>query len=383
MLRNPDEKTLERLSSEYPQAEQNHKDKMYEKVKERMNNNDNVFTEEVHGVEKYTRRHLWKMVPAAVMSVALLGGAVGGGVIMLKNNRSSTPSAEISAETTTLNSIETTANGVIDETNAVQGNAQSDVTKDLIFSICENGRTQNFDQISYSYEIRYDYDTGYHDEKNGEIKVDNIQNIASETLNTGYYRKDGSTVHKTSSTEYTCNGKTAGIYEYYCDSPDEDNNRKEFHIDENGTLDHVINEALQDGMNLLENFDDWDIVGIEEYLGRRCAVISGTTETAITYESSPDQEADSDICTCEYTIFIDTETGVWMKGNIKHTDFDLEQCTFAITDIGYGDSAKSPMSKDEFKQYALDGCFKGVYDGENENPISYEPVNESDLAFLN
>lgn len=108
------------------------------------------------------------------------------------------------------------------------------------FSICENGRTQNFDQISYSYDIRYDYDTGYHDEKNGEIKVDNIQNIASVTLNTGYYRKDGSTVHKTSSTEYTCNGKTAGIYEYYCDSPDEDNNRKEFHIDENGTLDHVM-----------------------------------------------------------------------------------------------------------------------------------------------
>ena len=42
MLRNPDEKTLERLSSEYPQAEQNHKDKMYEKVKERMSSRDNV-----------------------------------------------------------------------------------------------------------------------------------------------------------------------------------------------------------------------------------------------------------------------------------------------------------------------------------------------------
>ena len=31
MLRNPDEKTLERLSSEYPQAEEDHKNKMYEK----------------------------------------------------------------------------------------------------------------------------------------------------------------------------------------------------------------------------------------------------------------------------------------------------------------------------------------------------------------
>lgn len=84
MLRNPDEKTLERLSSEYPQAEQNHKNKMYEKVKERMSSNDNAFTDEVSGVEIYTRRHLWRMVPAALMSIALVGGFVGGGLIMLK-----------------------------------------------------------------------------------------------------------------------------------------------------------------------------------------------------------------------------------------------------------------------------------------------------------
>ena len=136
MLRNPDEKTLERLSSEYPQAEQSQKDKMYEKVKERMNSNDNVFTDEVSGVERYTRRHLWKKIPAAVMSIALVGGAIGGSAIMLKNNRSTMPSSEVSEETsteiteetTTINDNETTANSVNDETNAGQSIVQSDVT---------------------------------------------------------------------------------------------------------------------------------------------------------------------------------------------------------------------------------------------------------------
>ncbi|MBR1432499.1 hypothetical protein [Ruminococcus sp.] len=108
MLRNPDEKTLERLSSEYPQAEQSHKDKMYEKVKERMSSRDNVFTDEVRGVEKYTRRHLWKMVSAAMMSIALVGGAIGGGAIMLKSNRNTMPSAEIAEETSTEITEETT-----------------------------------------------------------------------------------------------------------------------------------------------------------------------------------------------------------------------------------------------------------------------------------
>ena len=160
MLRNPDEKTLERLSSEYPQAEQSQKDKMYEKVKERMNSNDNVFTDEVSGVERYTRRHLWKKIPAAVMSIALVGGAISGSAIMLKNNRSTMPSSEVSEETSTINDNETTANSVIDETNAEQSIDQSDVTKELIFSICENCMTKNFDKISYSYEYRSYYETG-------------------------------------------------------------------------------------------------------------------------------------------------------------------------------------------------------------------------------
>ena len=377
MLRNPDENTLERLSSEYPQAEPDHKNKMYEKVKDRMSSNDNVFTDEVRGVEKYTRRQLWKRVPAAVMSIALVGGAVGGGFIMLKNNSRITPSTEISEETTTLNDVETTVNGVIDETKAEQKIDQSDVTKDMIYEICENVITKNFDRISYSYELRSDYDTGYHDEENTGIYVDNTQNTGIKTSIGGYYRDDGSLVHGKNYTEYFYNNTWAGISEF--DSSDI-GNKKEFYTSEKDDLNFTINDASLGGKNLLADFDNWNITGFEDYLGRKCAVISGTSDIKIQYESSSDEE-DFDICTCEFTISIDYETGIWMKSDIKHTNYDLAHYISTITDIAFADDAKSPMSKDEFKQSALNDCVKRVYN-ENEQTCTIEAVNESDLAFL-
>ena len=122
------------------------------------------------------------------------------------------------------------------------------------------------------------------------------------------------------------------------------------------------------------------ITGFEDYLGRKCAVISGTSDIKIQYESSSDEE-DFDICTCEFTISIDYETGIWMKSDIKHTNYDLAHYISTITDIAFADDAKSPMSKDEFKQSALNDCVKRVYN-ENEQTCTIEAVNESDLAFL-
>ena len=379
MLRNPDEKTLERLSSEYPQAEEDHKNKMYEKVKERMSSSDNTFTDEVSGVEKYTRRHLWKRIPAAVMSIALVGGAVGGSVIMLKNNSHTNPSTEIVEETTTLNEAETTVTGVTDGTNAEQRIDESDVTKDMIFEICENGSTKNFDKISYSYELRSDYETGYHDEGNAVIYVDNIQNTAIETSTLGYYRDDGSVVHISDYTQYCYHNTMAGFREP--DIDDIDNNKKEFYSFEDDEICYIINGLSLNAKNLLADFDNWDVIGFEDYLGRKCAVISGTSDIKVQYESLPGQGENFEMCTCDFTISIDIETGIWMKSDIKHTNYDLAHYTFTITDIGYEDDAKPPMSMDEFKQRALNESVKRVYDESGQN-YTIEPVDESDLAFL-
>lgn len=380
MLRNADDKTIERLSSEYPQAESGHKDQMYERVKGRMNGKENNYSDEVRGVERYSRRHLWKLVPVAAMSIVLIGGAVGGGLMMLKNSGNITPSAQINEESATTATAEATENTTVAETEAAEEKTQSGITKEQIYALCENFRTRNFDRISYSYKLTSDYDTGYRDETSGEVYVDNTQNTESLTSASGYYRGDGSVVHKESGTEYICNGKRSMIYVTSCpDNPGEDENKKTLHIDEENAYQPIDSESMY-GAELLADFNDWDIIGTEEYLGRKCVLISGKTEQIITYEKGPDQEDNSDICTNEYTIMIDIETGVWMKSEIKHTDFDLEIRSFVITDIGYGDNAKSPMSKDEFRQAALDGCFKMETD---ENGIDrYEPVVESDLAFL-
>ena len=379
MLRNPDEKTLERLSSEYPQAEQNHKNKMYEKVKERMSSNDNALTDEVSGVEIYTRRHLWRMVPAALMSIALVGGCVGGCLIMLNKNSHTMLSTEIVEETTNLNDIETTVNSVIDGSNAEHTIDQAEVTKDMIFAICENGMTKNFEKISYSYEQRSDYDTGYHDDENTEISVDNTQNTATRTSIGGYYRDDGSLAINKNYIQYYYHNTVAGINEF--DSTKLIKNKKEFYTCKNDDLNFKIMDNSVKGKELLENLDNWNIIGFEEYLGRKCAVIGGTSDIKIQYENFSEQEEKFDICTCEFTSMIDYETGIWMKSDIKHTNFDLAHYKFTITDIAFEDDAKSPMSKEEFKQLALDDCVKLVCD-ENEKHTTIEAVDESDLAFL-
>ena len=72
-----------------------------------------------------------------------------------------------------------------------------------------------------------------------------------------------------------------------------------------------------------------------------------------------------------------------MKSDIKHTDYDNGRYIFKITDIGYGENAESPVSKDEFRQSALDNCFKCVFDEEGKELPPFEPVDESDLDFLN
>ena len=380
MLRNPDEKTLERVSSEFPQAEQSHKDKMYEKVKERMNHNDNendnVFAVEVSGVEKYTRRHLWKRVSAAAMSIALAGGALGGGLFMLKNNSSKKQSAEISKAAAVVSDTETTANSVIAETSAEQKIDQSDVDKNLIFAICENGMTKIYDKVSYSYEYRSDYTTGYHMEAKARVYVDSTQDTAVKQTTGGYYRNDGSTVDHNDYIEIFDNNTVAGISEAVSSDA---GGKKEFYAFNSDVSDvTVIDETVKE-KELLENFDNWEITGFEEYLGRKCAVISGTSDIKIKYLI--DEEESFDICTCEFTAMIDYETGIWMKRDIKDTNFDHAHFTYTITDIAFADDAQAPMTKDEFKRSALNDCVKRICD-EDKQTYTFEPVNESDLAFL-
>ena len=155
-----------------------------------------------------------------------------------------------------------------------------------------------------------------------------------------------------------------------------------------GLYDLYDNRSLKTGeaqkgiLSLLENLDNWDITGFEEYLGRKCAVINGTTDIKIPYESISDEEENFDICTCEFTIMIDYETGIWMKSDIKEKNYGSAHYTFTITDIALEDDAKPlPMSKEEFKQAALNDCVKRVC-VENEQTCTIEAVNESDLAFL-
>ena len=262
MLRNADEMTLERLSSEYPQAEQNHKDEMYNKLKERMSGSDNMITCEVRESE---RRSLWKMVPAAVLSIALVGGVIGGGMTALKNNIGTVPLAEIPED---MNASVTESDGAAGETDAVQEDAQVEVTKEQLFSKIADCRPENFDRLSYSYNMRTEYETGCYDENIGKINIDSTQKVASGTDSSTYFRADGSVVSKGDGITYICNGKDAGIGVHdIFDDGDIFNKRKMLSVKDTDSLDQEFSIRTELGKRLFENFDNWKITGTEEYLG--------------------------------------------------------------------------------------------------------------------
>ena len=409
MLRNTDEKTTKRLSAEFPQAEKQHKDEMYAKVRKRMNNNESVFADEVRGVEKYARRPLWKVVPMAVMSLVLVCGVVGGGAMMLKSSSNTVPSSEIettmeatdnnrenaevlqdATEETTTGEAEniateestavSTENAQPAETEAVQSNDQFELTKESIYALCEKCAASEFSKISYTYESREDYDTGYHSEYVGEIKIVDNDDSASKKVFYGYYRDDGSIVYETNANIYNYHNMTYKISGSVSpDYSDEENNRIEFIADEAVILYHDIINDADDAKEMLQNFDGWNIKGVEEYLGRKCAVVSGTTDVPICYEGD---EVPSDVCTSEFTFMIDVETGVFMKSDIKHTTFDLAHYSNAITDIAYGDAAKSPISPNEFKQLVMESNCQKPICNPGTNNFDYTPVTEADLTEL-
>ena len=407
MLRNADEKTTSRLSAEFPQAEKQHKDEMYEKVRKRMNSSESIFAEEVSGVEKYTRRPLWKVVPMAVMSLVLVCGAVGGGAMMLKNS-SMLPSAEIetttdasdnneeNAETTPDITQETTTGedenittenttvsteAVQDtETTAVQANDTINITKEEIYAICEKGQTANFDKISFTCEHREDYTTGYHMDHNIEVIVDNTLNAASKTALLGYYRDDESIVYEDRETDCTYNNITSTIFNSSSpDFTDKENNKTIFSNDEVDNLNCFINEDSDKAQDLLQNLNSWDITGTEEYLGRKCAIVSGTSDIPIFYDGDTEP---SDICSCEFTLSIDIETGIWMRCDIKDTSFDHAHFTSAITEIAFGDAAKTPMSQSEFRQLVIDkNCVREICNTDT-GTLTYPPVTDAELEYL-
>lgn len=405
MLRNADEKTVERLSAEYPQADGARKDRIYAKIESRINGSGYDFTDEVSGVEKYRRRPMWKAIPVAAMCLAVVGGTLGGGLMLMKNNnKAAIQSTEVSTdelealsnETTT--AAETTTEAATDapvdtELEQAYNKAVSDeeVTKDYIFSICANGYINNFDKISYTYNTTNYVSDSFHESYSGEYRVDNVNHIGSYT-----HRDDVVTEYKEKTfvadyVLYNYNNNTVFLTDYEGDGIPDVPLHTYYYEPENDTFNEPVAYDAYKAVDYLEDFNDWEITSIEDFNGRRCAVVSGTALINANWWGNPDDFSSEDMELLKeydntskrsFTFYIDIQTGVWMKSDIVSEDpTSPGHDTFEITEIAYGDAAKTPISADEIKSKIDNGSYQlelfGVSDSER-----YRSVQPEDYSFL-
>ena len=89
---------------------------------------------------------------------------------------------------------------------------------------------------------------------------------------------------------------------------------------------------------VLSDFSKWDIKGIETYLSRECAVIEGSE----IYIDHTDEAI-----TINYTIYVDIETGAWMR--LSYNDEKNVEKTIELKRLSIGDEADKPVSKSELK----------------------------------
>ena len=384
IMKDMDDKTVEKISADYKVGDDSAKERIYKEIVRRMNSeNDAENTaagDEVRGVETYRRRNITRIISAAAAFI-IVAGAVGGGAYLLKDHKSKSPvqtSDEIVEATTspatsavterttepitTVKTVEVTSSVAATEA-AVTTTEPAAVTTEPVTSSEEQGNGAISKQ-----EI---YDKCISNKMSSDVVLTaEIEEIVSERNVAKYWYNNhpDSTETKFEMYSYDDSNNITYIekYEQYLFS---DNTYVSIYGPRE-TLDGgasnvgsmirvgVSGEPMDGGgiVNILDafrwysmitpfnseyvlsDFSKWDIKGIETYLSRECAVIEGSE----IYIDHTDEAI-----TINYTIYVDIETGAWMR--ISYNDINNEENTIEVKRLSIGDEADKPVSKSELK----------------------------------
>lgn len=384
IMKDMDDKTVEKISADYKVGDDSAKERIYKEIVRRMNSeNDAENTaagDEVRGVETYRRRNITRIISAAAAFI-IVAGAVGGGAYLLKDHKSKSPvqtSDEIveattspataavtertTEPTTTVKTVEVTSSVAVTET-AVTTTEPAAVTTEPVTSSEEQGNGAISKQ-----EI---YDKCISNKMSSDVVLTaEIEEIYSERSVAKYWYNNHPDLTETKIERYSYDDSNnitdIEKAEYYLFS---DNTYVSIY-DPRETLDGgassvgsmirvgVSGEPMDEGgiVNILDafgwfsiitpynseyvlsDFSKWDIKGIETYLSRECAVIEGSE----IYIDHTDEAI-----TINYTIYVDIETGAWMR--LSYNDEKNVEKTIELKRLSIGDEADKPVSKSELK----------------------------------
>lgn len=307
MLRDADDDTISRIAEEYPQHTKEEADRIYREVEKRIalkksgEAPDSGST--VSGVDR-VKRPVWLRPLAMAASFVLIAGTVAGSIALMKNSKTLKDSESTVVAATQSVPLSTE---VYSETETAESNtdAPNELTEEWLLD-----RVMNSEKY---------YDKCYMEcSENGELRikaVDHINNIC--------YRE-------------MVNSKIKD----YCY-----NNRRLTLWSDQTVVENPAHLKFSNLNASYKDISDLSIEGTEEYIGRKCAVVS-----YLPFDTPPEDK------NTKNKLYIDLETGIIIRAAFFNEDgsveYPLETSKFYLND-----EATMIPTPQEIKQLVLDNAY--------------------------
>lgn len=337
MLRDADDDTISRIAEEYPQHTKEEADRIYREVEKRIalkksgEAPDSGST--VSGVDR-VKRPVWLRPLAMAASFVLIAGTVAGSIALMKNSKTLKDSESTVVAATQSVPLSTE---VYSETETAESNtdAPNELTEEWLLD-----RVMNSEKY---------YDKCYMEcSENGELRikaVDHINNIC--------YRE-------------MVNSKIKD----YCY-----NNRRLTLWSDQTVVENPAHLKFSNLNASYKDISDLSIEGTEEYIGRKCAVVS-----YLPFDTPPEDK------NTKNKLYIDLETGIIIRAAFFNEDgsveYPLETSKFCLND----EATMIPTPQD-IKKLIADGDYtveKGLSLDFLDQPLYDKPnypVNEYGLTY--
>ena len=372
IMKDMDDKTIEKISADYKVGDDNAKERIYKEIVRRMNSeNDAENTaagDEVRGVETYRRRNITRIISAAAAFI-IVAGAVGGGAYLLKDHDSKSP-AKTSEEAV---DVTTSTEAVTVTTEPAVAEDSEPMTKEKLKKLIK----QFGNDPLFPYALEYTVDmSGYTGENNtfdgtkgtwdgvvsADIKYGCLDNEGKQQYRISKYNYNAD-VNKDahpSAEEMYLYGDYAVNFTKMLGHEDDPSCR----IITGDTIEYLVRYCEHNSLDLLLSScgcyeSDWDIVEDKNFIGRNCVMIKGTGNELVRFSEYGSNETRFKL---NFEALIDNETGMCLYLAVSE-DQDAEyKVIYEAKSLSIGEDSAVLPTEDEMADM-IENC--GSVEGDN------------------
>lgn len=372
IMKDMDDKTVEKISADYKVGDDSAKERIYKEIVRRMNSeNDAENTaagDEVRGVETYRRRNITRIISAAAAFI-IVAGAVGGGAYLLKDHKSKSPvqtSDEIVEATTSTEAVTVTKEPAVVEDS-------EPMTKEKLKKLIKQFENDPLFPYTLEYTVDMSGYTGENDTFDGtKGKWDGV---VSADIKYGCLDNEGKQQYRISKYNYSADvnkdahpsAEEMYLYGDYAvnftkmlgheDTPS-------CRIVTGDTIEYLVRYREHNSLGLLLSGrgcyeSDWDIVEGKNFIGRNCIMIKGTGNELVRFSNYGPNETRFKL---NFEALIDSETGMCLYLAISDAQDAEYNVIYEAKSLSIGEDSTVFPTEDEMADM-IENC--GSVEGDN------------------